>query len=200
MSPPISADDAAAGRDDGHQRGSHLGSSLTYPRSASVLGYCLLPLVLVSTLGIVVPLDGLFGYLLTSLSIMWCSYSSSSMFTIVGKLRQEHSATQIANNVRPYDINERSCRIPYGTILWQLWHHGDLQFSRYWAVGQGGRSCMRDHSEFAKVYLANHQHTANGVRYHERRKYNFTLHMRHSHWDENGLIGVRQLISVSCQE
>jgi hypothetical protein len=35
--------------------------------------------------GIIVPLDGLFGYLLTSLAITWCSYSSSSMFTVVGK-------------------------------------------------------------------------------------------------------------------
>lgn len=86
MSPPISADEAAAGQDHGHPRGSHLGSSLTYPRSASIVGYCLLPLVLVSTLGIVVPLDGLFGYIITILSIMWCSYSSSSMFTVAGKL------------------------------------------------------------------------------------------------------------------
>ena len=85
MSPPISADDAAPGQDHGHSRGSHLGSSLTYPRSASIVGYCLLPLVLVSTLGIVVPLDGLFGYVVTILSIMWCSYSSSSMFTVAGK-------------------------------------------------------------------------------------------------------------------
>ena len=36
-------------------------------------------------MGIVVPLDGLFGYLLTSLAIVWCSYSSSSMFVVVGK-------------------------------------------------------------------------------------------------------------------
>lgn len=86
MSPPITADDAAAGQDHGHPRGSHLGSSLTYPRSASIVGYCLLPLVLVSTLGIVVPLDGLFGYIVTIMSIMWCSYSSSSMFTVAGKV------------------------------------------------------------------------------------------------------------------
>lgn len=84
MSPPINAADAGSGHHD-HPSGSHLGSSLTFPRSASVLGYCLLPLVLVSILGIVVPLDGLFGYLLTSLAIMWCAYASSSMFTVVGK-------------------------------------------------------------------------------------------------------------------
>ena len=92
MSPPISADETAAGQDHGQMRGSHLGSSLTYPRSASIVGYCLLPLVLVSTLGIVVPLDGLFGYIVTILSIMWCSYSSSSMFTVAGKYLQDRSS------------------------------------------------------------------------------------------------------------
>lgn len=84
MSPPVTAAEASSG-DHGHGRGSHLGSSLTFPRSASVLGYCLLPLVLVAIFGIIIPLDGLFGYLLTSLAIMWCAYSSSSMFTVVGK-------------------------------------------------------------------------------------------------------------------
>jgi hypothetical protein len=92
MSPPVSAADVGQGHEHGHPQGSHLGSSLTYPRSASVLGYCLLPLVLVAMLGILVPLDGLFGYLLTSLAIMWCAYASSSMFTAVGK---SISATQI---------------------------------------------------------------------------------------------------------
>jgi hypothetical protein len=85
MSPPVDAADVVPGHDNGHSQGSHLRSSLTYPRSASVLGYCLLPLVLVAMLGIAIPLDGLFGYLLTSLAITWCAYASSSMFTVVGK-------------------------------------------------------------------------------------------------------------------
>jgi hypothetical protein len=84
MSPPVNTVEATPG--DHSHPGSHLGSSLTFPRSASVLGYCLLPLVLVSMFGIIVPLDGLFGYLLTSLAIIWCSYSSSSMFTVVGRM------------------------------------------------------------------------------------------------------------------
>lgn len=85
MSPPIDSADAVPGHDHGHSQGSHMRSSLTYPRSASVLGYCLLPLVLVAILGIAIPLDGLFGYILTSLAIAWCAYASSSMFTVVGK-------------------------------------------------------------------------------------------------------------------
>ncbi len=138
MSPPISADEAAAGQDHGHPRGSHLGSSLTYPRSASIVGYCLLPLVLVSTLGIVVPLDGLFGYIVTTLSIMWCSYSSSSMFTVAGKSLWDADAARRTDFSRPYDFDAWACRISYGTILWQFRHHGNLQLSRHWATRQGG--------------------------------------------------------------
>lgn len=88
MSPPVNPADAGPGHDHGHPQGSHLGSSLTYPRSASVLGYCLLPLVLVAIFGVVIPLDGLFGYIITSMAIMWCAYSSSSMFTVVGMYQQ----------------------------------------------------------------------------------------------------------------
>jgi hypothetical protein len=66
---------------------SHLSSTLTFPRSASVLGYCLLPLVLTSLVGIVLPMDGMLGYILTSLAIVWCTYSSSGMFCAVGRMR-----------------------------------------------------------------------------------------------------------------
>lgn len=91
MSPPVNSAEGGPG-DHGHAPGTQFGSSLTFPRSASVLGYCLLPLVLVSMFGIIIPLDGLFGYLLTSLAITWCAYSSSSMFTVVGKSLLSSSA------------------------------------------------------------------------------------------------------------
>jgi len=85
MSPPLTAADAASSQD--HSRGSsHFSSTLTFPRSASVLGYCLLPLVLTSLVGILVPMDTLFGYLLTSAAIMWCTWSSSAMFCVVGRM------------------------------------------------------------------------------------------------------------------
>jgi hypothetical protein len=119
MSPPVDAADVVPGHDHGHSQGSHLRSSLTYPRSASVLGYCLLPLVLVAMLGIAIPLDGLFGYLLTSLAITWCAYASSSMFTVVGKL-MHHISFSISTDgcARSHDIDERLSRIPYGPLLW----------------------------------------------------------------------------------
>lgn len=66
---------------------SHLSSTLTFPRSVSVLGYCILPLVMTSLIGIVLPMDGMLGYVLTSLAIVWCTYSSSGMFCAVGRMR-----------------------------------------------------------------------------------------------------------------
>jgi hypothetical protein len=78
-------DSNAGGLDD--PKG-HLSSTLTFTRSASVLGYCLLPLVLVSLVGIVMPMDGLFGYVLTTAAIVWCTISASGMFCAVGRMRQ----------------------------------------------------------------------------------------------------------------
>jgi len=62
-------------------------STLTFTRSASVLGYCLLPLVITSLLGIVIRLDSTPGYIITSLAICWSTLSSSAMFCAVGKMR-----------------------------------------------------------------------------------------------------------------
>lgn len=70
--------------DDGKGR---LSSTLTFPRSASVLGYCLLPLVATSMLGIAIPLDSATGYILTSLAICWSTISSSAMFCGESPLR-----------------------------------------------------------------------------------------------------------------
>lgn len=52
-----------------------------------MLGYCLLPLVLTSLVGIVLPMDTVVGYFLTSCAIAWCTYSSSGMFCAVGRMR-----------------------------------------------------------------------------------------------------------------
>ena len=64
-----------------------LPSTLTFFRSCSVLGYCLLPLVLTSLVGVALPMDTLWGYLLTSAAVAWCTYSSSGMFCAVGRMR-----------------------------------------------------------------------------------------------------------------
>jgi hypothetical protein len=77
MSPPLSstADSTAIQDHTSGASSSHLSSTLTFPRSASVLGYCL------------IPMDGMLGYVLTSLAIVWCTYSSSGMFCAVGRMR-----------------------------------------------------------------------------------------------------------------
>lgn len=67
--------------------GGHFSSTLTYSRSASVLGYCFLPLVLTALFGILFPMDTLFGYILTSMAVGWCTFSSSGMFVSVGRMR-----------------------------------------------------------------------------------------------------------------
>lgn len=67
--------------------GGHFSSTLTYSRSASVLGYCFLPLVITSLLGIMVSMDTMMGYILTSAAVGWCTYASSGMFCAVGRMR-----------------------------------------------------------------------------------------------------------------
>lgn len=59
-------------------------------KTASVLGYCLLPMVLLSSVSILLRLQGLLGYGLGIASILWCTYSSSSIFvTILGMRNQK---------------------------------------------------------------------------------------------------------------
>ncbi|KAJ5605050.1 hypothetical protein N7510_010204 [Penicillium lagena] len=64
----------------------HFSATLTFPRSASVLGYCFLPLVLTALVGILIPMDTMFGYLLTTAAVGWCTYSSSGMFCAVARM------------------------------------------------------------------------------------------------------------------
>ncbi|KAL3436312.1 surface antigen-domain-containing protein [Aspergillus tetrazonus] len=85
--PPNAAD--PSGNYDPHAKpgsSGHFSATLTFPRSASVLGYCFLPLVLTSLLGILVPMDTMFGYLLTTAAVGWCTYSSSGMFCAVARM------------------------------------------------------------------------------------------------------------------
>ncbi|SGZ46957.1 CIC11C00000005019 [Sungouiella intermedia] len=60
-------------------------------RSASIIGYCLLPLVLLCAVGLVISLDSMFGYFLSVVSVFWCTYAASGLFVTVLKL----------HNVRP---------------------------------------------------------------------------------------------------
>lgn len=65
----------------------HLSSTLTFARSASVLGYCLLPMVATSLVGIVMPMDTPLGIVVTAAAILWSTYSASAMFCAVGRMK-----------------------------------------------------------------------------------------------------------------
>jgi hypothetical protein len=59
-------------------------------RVVSVLGYCLLPMVGVSAVSVVVTLDGFVGYLLSLISIIWCTFSASGIFVAVLRMSEQH--------------------------------------------------------------------------------------------------------------
>ncbi|KAL9060197.1 MAG: hypothetical protein Q9162_000811 [Coniocarpon cinnabarinum] len=90
MSPPLDPSMAATSSShpgSNQQIGStHFSSTLTYSRSASVLGYCLLPLVVTSLIGVLTNLDTAFGYIVTTMAIGWCTMSASGMFCAVGRM------------------------------------------------------------------------------------------------------------------
>ncbi|KAK5654642.1 hypothetical protein OQA88_6963 [Cercophora sp. LCS_1] len=65
----------------------HPTSTLTFGRSASVLGYCLLPLVVTSLVGIAMPMDTPLGIVLTTGAIMWCTWSASGIFCATLRMR-----------------------------------------------------------------------------------------------------------------
>lgn len=95
MTPPVEpgeVDQMAQGQRDhasssssGHG-GGHFSSTLTYSRSASVLGYCFLPLVFTASFGVLLPMDTGLGYVLTAAAVGWCTFSSSGMFVSVGRM------------------------------------------------------------------------------------------------------------------
>lgn len=70
---------------------SSLDGGLDFLRTASVIGYCLLPLVLLSAIAVILQLNNTIGYILSSLCVSWCTWSASGFFVRVLNL----------NNARP---------------------------------------------------------------------------------------------------
>ncbi|CED84063.1 Rab GTPase interacting factor, Golgi membrane protein [Phaffia rhodozyma] len=58
-------------------------------RTASVLGYCLLPMVGLGTIGMGVGMDRPLGYALSFLSVLWCTHSASSIFVAVLRMSDQ---------------------------------------------------------------------------------------------------------------
>merc|ERR1712226_60807 len=46
----------------------------------SILGYCLLPIVFLSTFAVLFSLQGTLGTILSGMAVVWCSWSSSKLF------------------------------------------------------------------------------------------------------------------------
>jgi hypothetical protein len=55
----------------------------------SVLGYCILPMVYLSTLSLAVSLQGIVGLLLALATIVWCSYGASKLFVTALSLHDQ---------------------------------------------------------------------------------------------------------------
>ncbi|ORX38356.1 hypothetical protein BD324DRAFT_620524 [Kockovaella imperatae] len=63
-------------------------------RTASVLGYCLIPMIFLGSLGIGIGIDSAIGYILSVISIIWCTHSASQIFVSV--LRMDHQRLLVA--------------------------------------------------------------------------------------------------------
>ncbi|EGF80190.1 hypothetical protein BATDEDRAFT_11386 [Batrachochytrium dendrobatidis JAM81] len=58
-------------------------------RTASVLGYALLPMVLLSSLTIVFKMQDITGVILSAVTVVWCTNSSSGMFVTVLSMKEQ---------------------------------------------------------------------------------------------------------------
>jgi len=64
-------------------------SAIDAYRVASVLGYCLLPMVGIGAVSVMIALDGMVGYLLSLISVFWCTYSASGIFVAVLRMSDQ---------------------------------------------------------------------------------------------------------------
>ncbi|XP_021938222.1 protein YIPF5-like [Zootermopsis nevadensis] len=55
-------------------------NSVTLGSVISVLGYCLLPMVILSGINVIMSLQGIEGLVLTGIAVAWCSLSASKLF------------------------------------------------------------------------------------------------------------------------
>ena len=58
-------------------------------RTVSILGYALLPIVILSALGVAVNLNGPVGLVLVTLCVVWSTYTASSFFETLLELKEQ---------------------------------------------------------------------------------------------------------------
>lgn len=64
-------------------------SGVSFYLTASVLGYCLLPMVLLSAISVMLRLSGSFGFVMAAVSITWCTISSSTLFVSAFNMKNQ---------------------------------------------------------------------------------------------------------------
>eukprot|EP01091_Cochliopodium_minus_P016274 TRINITY_DN604_c0_g3_i1.p1 TRINITY_DN604_c0_g3~~TRINITY_DN604_c0_g3_i1.p1 ORF type:complete len:242 (+),score=58.45 TRINITY_DN604_c0_g3_i1:77-727(+) len=77
--------------------------NLSIYQTISVLGYCLLPIVLLATVGIIFHLNGIAGYILSFLFIVWATNSASLIF--ITALSMSHQRLLVAYPVGLFYIS-----------------------------------------------------------------------------------------------
>ncbi|CAJ0918541.1 unnamed protein product, partial [Mesorhabditis belari] len=68
--------------------------SISFTCTTSVLGYCLLPMALLSLMCAVLSFKGIIGYSVSLLAVLWCSVASSKLFVIA--LQLDHQRLLVA--------------------------------------------------------------------------------------------------------
>jgi hypothetical protein len=58
-------------------------------KTASVLGYCLLPMVLLAGLSLLITMNSLIGYVLAVITIAWCTHSAALMFVTLLTMKDQ---------------------------------------------------------------------------------------------------------------
>ncbi|CAJ0582663.1 unnamed protein product, partial [Mesorhabditis spiculigera] len=68
--------------------------NISFTCTASVLGYCLLPMAILSLITAVLSFKGAIGYSISALAVLWCSVTASKLFVIA--LQLDHQRLLVA--------------------------------------------------------------------------------------------------------
>ena len=70
---------------------------ITFFRTMSILGYCMLPTLGLAAVSIFFSLNGFSGLLLAGFAVLWCVYSSTTFFEVAFCLLKYRMASRIQN-------------------------------------------------------------------------------------------------------
>eukprot|EP00096_Caligus_rogercresseyi_P011456 TRINITY_DN4502_c0_g1_i1.p1 TRINITY_DN4502_c0_g1~~TRINITY_DN4502_c0_g1_i1.p1 ORF type:complete len:218 (+),score=69.92 TRINITY_DN4502_c0_g1_i1:248-901(+) len=73
---------------------SMMSSHVSLPVVVSILGYCILPIVMLSGISVIFSLQGFVGNIITGGAVLWCAASASNLF--VTAFRMEHQQVLMA--------------------------------------------------------------------------------------------------------